>query len=483
MCRILRSRHVLTLLAGFLLPLSGVIAEDSRITNASFDIADDDGQPVAWEVQANGHFVSVDNGALLIDSGEQPKGTYVRQLLPGELVRESSSRLIGKIKTRSVPISATLVAIVNGAEQQLFVDDMRDRVVAGDTEWTEYSIDIPTVPDAEVLEIGVLLIGGGTAWFDELSFGHVDEKGQPGEAQAYVRDAIEILRRQYRHSSDIDWDNILQTGISSINEEGTLKEAHGVVRSVLERMGGRHMQLVKPQTTRRSDRDNAPVVSVSVKRERNIGYVQVPKWSAAADSPASTDFVSRAHRDIESIAAGACGWIVDLRSNTGGNMWPMLAAIGPIAGEGDIGAFTNFAESVGSTVWWYRQGIAGTREGEQETARTEVPEQLMPEIPPSSPVAILTGPDTSSAGEAVAIALTGRPNTKVFGGQTAGWADANVAVPLSDGAILVFPAGYFADREGNVYPDGLKPDEAVDSGDVISAAEQWLLDHAACSNK
>jgi C-terminal processing protease CtpA/Prc len=28
------------------------------------------------------------------------------------------------------------------------------------------------------------------------------------------------------------------------------------------------------------------------------------------------------------------GWIVDLRNNGGGNMWPMLTGIGSILGEG-----------------------------------------------------------------------------------------------------------------------------------------------------
>jgi len=32
------------------------------------------------------------------------------------------------------------------------------------------------------------------------------------------------------------------------------------------------------------------------------------------------------------------GWIVDLRGNGGGNMWPMLAGVGPVLGEGVVGS-------------------------------------------------------------------------------------------------------------------------------------------------
>jgi carboxyl-terminal processing protease len=34
-----------------------------------------------------------------------------------------------------------------------------------------------------------------------------------------------------------------------------------------------------------------------------------------------------------------CGWIVDLRGNGGGNMWPMLRGLGPLLGEPPFGAF------------------------------------------------------------------------------------------------------------------------------------------------
>ena len=30
-------------------------------------------------------------------------------------------------------------------------------------------------------------------------------------------------------------------------------------------------------------------------------------------------------------------WIVDLRGNYGGNIWPMIAGVGPVLGEGIIG--------------------------------------------------------------------------------------------------------------------------------------------------
>jgi carboxyl-terminal processing protease len=50
------------------------------------------------------------------------------------------------------------------------------------------------------------------------------------------------------------------------------------------------------------------------------------------------------------------GWVVDLRGNVGGNMWPMLAGVGPVLGEGDD--LGEFFTTEGHAVWRYRDGIA-----------------------------------------------------------------------------------------------------------------------------
>ena len=50
------------------------------------------------------------------------------------------------------------------------------------------------------------------------------------------------------------------------------------------------------------------------------------------------------------------GWIVDLRGNFGGDMGPMLIAIGPILGEGTLGYF--FYPDNSLYTWKYKDGTA-----------------------------------------------------------------------------------------------------------------------------
>ena len=56
------------------------------------------------------------------------------------------------------------------------------------------------------------------------------------------------------------------------------------------------------------------------------------------------------------------GWIVDLRHNRGGNMWPMVAGLGPLLGEGRAGAFV---DPDGGATWWGYQDNASIYNGDR----------------------------------------------------------------------------------------------------------------------
>jgi hypothetical protein len=174
------------------------------------------------------------------------------------------------------------------------------------------------------------------------------------------------------------------------------------------------------------------------------------------------------------------GWVVDLRGNVGGNMWPMLAGIGPVLGEGDdLGEF--FTLDSHST-WKYRDGVAAEIEDGKEgpyPAVAGAPYKLT-----GTPgVAVLVDRMTGSAGEAIAIAFRGRPKTRLFGEHTQGASTANTVIKLADGASMALTVGVDADRNGKKYLNGLDPDEEIVAGNrilpdardpVLQAALRWL---------
>jgi hypothetical protein len=174
------------------------------------------------------------------------------------------------------------------------------------------------------------------------------------------------------------------------------------------------------------------------------------------------------------------GWVVDLRGNVGGNMWPMLAGIGPLLGEGDdLGEF--FTLDSHST-WKYRNGVAAEIENGKESPYPGVAGAPY-KLTGTPNVAVLIDRRTGSSGEAIAIAFRGRPKTRFFGEHTEGTSTANNVVKLSDGASIWLTIGVDADRTGKKYLEGFGPDEEIPSGDkiqpddkdpVLLASLRWL---------
>jgi C-terminal processing protease CtpA/Prc len=182
------------------------------------------------------------------------------------------------------------------------------------------------------------------------------------------------------------------------------------------------------------------------------------------------------------------GWLIDLRGNGGGNMWPMLAGIGAVLGEGDLGAF-EFPNG-DREAWFYKAGKAGSHSAQGPDdigASVEKPPFALSDLPW---VAVLLDRGTASSGEAIAISFAGRPRERSFGEHTGGFSTSNQMYPLSDGAALFLCVGIEADRTGRRYPDGLDPDVKLPAPDsrpteekdtVLQAAEDWIAAQTSAS--
>jgi C-terminal processing protease CtpA/Prc len=204
--------------------------------------------------------------------------------------------------------------------------------------------------------------------------------------------------------------------------------------------------------------DNIPV---------NIGYVKVGAFSgSAAEAAAFANGIQNTIRlaDRDDLI----GWIVDLRGNGGGNMWPMIAGLGPVLGEGLLGWFI---DPVGADVpWEYRDGASWS--GTTAVQRVDAPYTLKM---PNPKVAVLVDNGVASSGEATFIAFRKRENTRSFGEATCGLSTANRGFVLSDGAVLNLTTSVMADRAKTKYGDQVQPDEAIEGqSPIVDRAISWL---------
>ncbi|MGH2479614.1 MAG: S41 family peptidase, partial [Ktedonobacteraceae bacterium] len=174
-----------------------------------------------------------------------------------------------------------------------------------------------------------------------------------------------------------------------------------------------------------------------------IGYLNLPGFLGSREQ--NKTYAETAQRLIGEIdQATTCGWVIDLRGNTGGNMWPMVAGVGPILGEG---AWVAFEAPWEKRVAFYRGGQAGI-EPDEVLSEVDQPTHLKR---PEPPVAVLTSRLTASSGEFTALAFWGLPRVRTFGEPTAGLPTANRRIELSDGAMIALTVSLGADRTGRVY--------------------------------
>jgi carboxyl-terminal processing protease len=284
----------------------------------------------------------------------------------------------------------------------------------------------------------------------------------------YVGAILNVMENNSINRLKIDWRAFRAQVTSAWASATSLEETYPAIRLALTLLGDGHSTFTSASGTviRVSTRTCTAASITTPSVPASIGYVRVTAFSGSATEALSfADGIQASIRsmDRENLA----GWIVDLRGNGGGNMWPMLAGLGPILGQGLAGYFI---DPVGVRIpWEYREG--GSFSG---GFMTQVVTSSYALKRGSPRVAVLTDNRVASSGEATAIAFRARPDTRSFGTSTCGLSTANSAFTVADGSILNLTVATMADRTGRSYGDVVVPDEVISDGDPVARAVEWL---------
>jgi hypothetical protein len=290
------------------------------------------------------------------------------------------------------------------------------------------------------------------------------------QAQAYLEEALALLQAHSINRFTVDWPDFRSTLFAQASGAQTTAATYPAIGAAVGRLGDGHSTFRGPNGfvhTPRTRSCFAPAVSPPALPSA-IGYVRVPAFGGVGD-PAAVFAADLQRAIMAADRDDLVGWIVDVRGNGGGNMWPMVAGIGPILGEGVIGFFID--PTGVENVWEYRDGASTDNGAVQQ--RVAAPYQLRR---PRPRVAVLTDGAVASSGEATVIAFKGRPDTRSFGAPTCGLSTAVEQYPMSDGATLNLTISVMADRSRTKYGHAVAPDEVVsDPTLTVDRAIGWLL--------
>lgn len=316
--------------------------------------------------------------------------------------------------------------------------------------------------DAERLVFGLVMNGNGRV--EASGFRMTVEPATESNVKAseVIDAAVEIVRNNALNSDQVDWMEVSARVQDVAARAEQPEDTYPAIRMLLSLLKDGHSFHMDPDMVRQHELMAAPRVPPVVKLlPGGRGYVLIPGFAGRNDDDIGR-FVKSVSDGMKAISSDAtAGWIVDLRENSGGNMWPMLTALTPLLGTGTLGGFRG---RDGQSRPWV---VPGNDTG---LALTD------------APVAVLLGNKTNSAGEAVAVAFHGRPRTRTFGQRTAGRSTSNASYPLPDGSQLLLTTAVTVCRDGTAFGGAIEPDVAVppaDSGGndpVIEAAILWLGD-------
>ena len=307
------------------------------------------------------------------------------------------------------------------------------------------------------------------------------------EAEAEI---LNLLERQALYRDRVDWP---ATRLRLQSAQGDPARRLAVLREAIALSTSHHGAWTTPQRQRESLARAQQAGAAAVARARaadavdaRIGWVVIEGYASTPGATPQEKFrqdIQRAARwqqVIRSKDDGArCGWIVDLRDNGGGAMWPMLLGMAPllrtsVVNNEDVGSF----ESAHGPQRWTLTATAVQLAGKPLLDFGQSGHVLRQ---PGAPVAVLFGPRTGSSGEASVLAWRGRPQARSFGQPTAGVSTGNVVHTLVDGSRLLLTTSVMRDR--NDRGDGLKiePDQRVEGeAATVAAAQAWLLAQPAC---
>ena len=200
-----------------------------------------------------------------------------------------------------------------------------------------------------------------------------------------------------------------------------------------------------------------------IERKNDLVYYRVP-GGTTKNVAAVTQMLADSLCKTEPATAKA--FIIDLRLNTGGNIWFNLSSLAFLIGEGTVTGYKYINGEPDKDVVIKQGKVFGNDQW------YSIPEPKCTLSYSNVPVVLIVGPKTASSAEGLLLAFKGRPNTLIIGEATAGLVTANNTYPLRKDLTLVLAISHMKDRKGNFYTSPIQPDILIEGGDDFSDLEK-----------
>lgn len=274
---------------------------------------------------------------------------------------------------------------------------------------------------------------------------------------------VETLRTNYYRASEVDWDLVAARVAPMAFAPADIDPRPAAFFAIRDALpGNEHTGAFR---TVRADTPQAehPVLPTCNAVSHSIRMLTLPGTVALATSQYD-EYIELAQGCLRE-GRQAASWIINLRTNDGGNLWVMLTAIAPLLHAGVQMGYLNAAGKF--------LPLEVTAAGVVIDGHVVFAHSLTDQIGRDSEKAALVwiSPACGSSCEAMAIALADRPRTTLIGKATAGLTTGNESIDIGHVLTGFYTAGWMAHGDGRKVMGKIVP--AIDySGDNAIAVSQ-----------
>lgn len=479
-------RPFLVLVASFILS-AGSLSAQIAVPNAGFEQPDmsSSTQTLHWKPEG-------DNFTCIADGGTANKGKhslkltseteghhFFNQEFPFTSEEPRKYRIKCAYRAKDLNGEVWLGARVFDKEGRTITKIVFTLTSNTDQDWTMGEGVFVSDASAAKLRVFGNLKGTGEAWFDEFSVAEIPapQTGPSAAVRSYIDEYFDIVQTN-AVVRDKDYLAGLQSNtIYLCSDSASMEECHDVLRyytTIMLRDG--HSFFTPPDVWKAMTGEGKHPTTGTVHHQMptgkmldgDIAYINIPMF-ISSDEKLMQQYADSGQNIIARFdKPNLKGYIIDVSNNGGGNSLPMVAAVGPLIGDGVCGYSISGDGSMRTRI--YRDGAVGW--DSNLDFRKANPYQLKYK---DKPVAVIYGNQTASSGEVTATVFIGLPNTRSFGTETAGLTTRVDNFEMSDGSYLNLAAGLNADRNKKPHDGRIKPDVVTaDTETAIEKAKQWI---------
>lgn len=447
-----------------------------QFINLDFESWDTESQSFSQWFGIEGVSIQLDTNAiqgeraLKLESNPTTGSSYFLQVQKLKIGVPRRMTFSGMVNTQNLDGQAGIYVTVRGPNGRTYYSQELQEA----SDWTKTEIEIIIDDQSDQIYIGGILKGEGHALFDQFELIENDLSDSVHSATTqYIDELAIILRENSLVADEIELDRLISIGKRLVSADTTLEASYPVVEFIVNKLNDGHSRFMTPQTYQKWKTESTTVTWSKGEMIDKLAYIEIPGFRSGKQMQMKA-FTAHLRKLIKQLdQKKPAGWIIDLRKNTGGNAYTMLAGLSPFF-PSDTLALMTYRDQLQKPVLLKKRGVwfDGRRYANFGKERYKL---LQPRV------AVLVGPATASAGELVAISLKSLADVQVFGQPTAGVSSNNKLFELSDGGALFLTTSNYTDIDGNLFRDGLEPDILIENSEEtdlgLDAARQWMKEN------